>query len=46
MQKKKTKLVGRDAERGIFISVDEARRRKKTAIVQRVPVGKPPGKKK
>jgi hypothetical protein len=38
--KKKTKKVGRDAGSGKFIPVKEAKRRKKTAVVERVPVGK------
>ena len=36
----KKRLVGRDAGDGKFIPVKEARRRKKTAIVQKVKVGK------
>jgi len=36
----KKRLVGRDAGDGKFIPVAEARRRKKTAIVQKVKVGK------
>jgi hypothetical protein len=39
-RKPKTREVGRRADNGQFIPVSEARRRKKTAIVQRVPVGK------
>jgi len=35
-----TITVGRDAEDGTFISVDEARRRKNTAIVQRIKIKK------
>lgn len=34
-------LRGRDAGTGQFIKIDEARRRKKTAIVERIPL---PGK--
>lgn len=35
-RKPKTREVGRDARNGQFISVEEARRRKSTAIVQRI----------
>lgn len=42
-KKGKTRLAGRDAGTGQFIPVDEARRRKKTAVVERV---KNPAKKK
>jgi hypothetical protein len=44
--KKKTRLAGRDAEKGTFIPVAEARRRKKTAVVEHVPIGKRKGGKK
>jgi hypothetical protein len=40
MATKKTRKVGRDAGTGEFIPVKEARRRKKSAVVERVPVGK------
>jgi hypothetical protein len=43
MGAKKTRQVGRDAETGKFIPVDEARRRKKTAVVETIPI--PPKKK-
>ena len=36
-----TSLKGRDAETGRFIPVEEARRRRQTAVVERVPL---PGK--
>ena len=36
----KKRKVGRDAKDGKFIPVKEARRRKATAIVQHIPVGK------
>jgi len=39
-RKQKTRLVGRDAGSGEFIPVKEARKRKKTAIVQRIKIGK------
>ena len=39
-KKPKTREVGRRADNGRFIPVSEARRRKKTAIVQRIPVGR------
>lgn len=37
MPKPKTYLAGRDAGTGQFITVKEARRRKKTAVVERMP---------
>jgi len=40
----KTKKVGRDAKNGQFIPVKEAERRKKTAVVEKIPV-KPKKKK-
>jgi hypothetical protein len=40
MPKKKTTLRGRDAGNGQFIPVAEARRRKRTAVVERVPLAK------
>jgi hypothetical protein len=39
-KKKKTTQRGRDAGTGRFISVKEARRRKKTAVVENIPVPK------
>lgn len=36
MSKKKTYKVGRDAKTGKFITVKEAQRRKKTAIVETI----------
>ena len=33
----KRRLIGRDARKGRFISVAEARRRKSTAVVERIP---------
>ena len=36
--KRKSTLKGRDAGTGKFIPVDEARRRKSTAVVERVPL--------
>lgn len=44
----KTRKIGRDAATGEFISVEEAERRKRTAVVERVPISKPKkgGKKK
>ena len=36
----KTRKAGRDAETGRFIPVKEAKRRKKTATVETIPVGK------
>ena len=36
----KTRKAGRDAGTGQFIPVDEAKRRKKTAVVETIPVGK------
>jgi hypothetical protein len=42
---KKTRKIGRDAETGEFISVKAAKRRKKTAVVESVPVRKPKKKK-
>jgi hypothetical protein len=44
--KKKTRLAGRDAGTGEFIPVAEAKRRKKTAVVERIPVPKKRGGKK
>lgn len=40
MAKKKTttRKVGRDAETGLFIPLDEAKRRKKTAVVETIPL--------
>lgn len=38
---KKTRKVGRDAGTGQFISVKQAERRKKTAVVETVPVRAP-----
>lgn len=43
--RKKTRLAGRDAKKGTFIPVAEARRRKATAVVERLAIGKR-GKKK
>jgi hypothetical protein len=40
MSKKKTFKVGRDAKSGKFISVKEAQRRKKTAIVETIKIKK------
>ena len=40
MAKKKTRKIGRDAGTGEFITVKEAQRRKKTAIVETVKIGK------
>ena len=37
MAKRKTHTVGRDAETGQFITVDEARSRPKSTVVERVP---------
>lgn len=37
-KKAKTTLRGRDAGSGKFIPVSEARRRKKTATVERIPI--------
>ena len=42
--KRKARLAGRDAGSGQFITVDEARRRKKTAVVERIPLPKKRGK--
>ena len=42
-KKKRTRKAGRDAETGRFIPVEEAKRRKKTAVVETIPV---PGKRK
>ena len=39
-KKKSTRKIGRDAETGHFIPVDEAKRRKRTAIVETVTVPK------
>ena len=36
----KTRKIGRDAETGEFIPVKEARRRKKTAIVETIKIPK------
>jgi len=44
--KKKTRQIGRDAETGEFIPVKEAKKRKKTAVVERIPVPKKRGGKK
>jgi hypothetical protein len=33
----KGRKIGRDAEKGTFISVEEAERRKKTAVVETLP---------
>ena len=41
----KTRKAGRDAGTGQFIPVKEAERRKKTAVVETIPVGKPDKKK-
>jgi hypothetical protein len=38
MAKKKFTLRGRDAGNGRFISLASARRRKRTAVVERIPV--------
>lgn len=40
MAKKKTRKIGRDAGTGKFIPVREARRRKRTAVVETVRIGK------
>ena len=40
----KTRKVGRDAENGQFIPLKEAERRKKTAVIETIPISKP-GKK-
>jgi hypothetical protein len=42
--KKKTSQRGRDAGTGRFITIKEARRRKKTAVVENVPLPKRRGK--
>lgn len=39
-RKKPTRKIGRDAETGQFIPVDEAKRRKKTAVVETIKVPK------
>ncbi len=39
-RRRKTRLVGRDAGSGEFIPVAAARRRKSTAIVQRIRLGR------
>jgi hypothetical protein len=39
-EKSRTRQIGRDAGTGKFIPVKEARRRKRTAVVERVKVGK------
>jgi hypothetical protein len=44
--KRKTRQAGRDAGTGQFIPVSEAKRRKKTAVVERIPVPKKRGGKK
>lgn len=36
-KKRKMRLTGRDAGTGQFIPVSEARRRKRTAVVERIP---------
>lgn len=36
-----TRKIGRDAETGQFISVEEAERRKRTAVVETIKVKKP-----
>jgi len=38
--KKKTRKVGRCAKTGHFISIATAKRRKATAVVETVPIGK------
>jgi hypothetical protein len=38
MKKKKFREIGRDARTGQIISVEEARRSKGTAVVERVPI--------
>jgi hypothetical protein len=40
MVKRSTRKIGRDAETGRIIPVDEARRRKSTATVETVSTGK------
>lgn len=35
---RKTRLAGRDAKNGQFIPVDTARKRKKTSVVERLPL--------
>jgi len=42
--KPKTRLAGRDARTGQFIPVKEARQRKSTAVVERIPLPKKKGK--
>jgi hypothetical protein len=37
---KKTRKIGRDAEKGLFIPVSVAQRRKKTAVVETIRIGK------
>lgn len=37
----KTRKIGRDAETGEFIPVEEAERRKRTAVVETIKVKKP-----
>ena len=37
-KKARTRKIGRDAETGQFIPVEEARRRKKTAVVETIPL--------
>ena len=39
-KKPKSRLAGRDAENGRFITVDDARRRPKTTVVERLPLPK------
>lgn len=46
MPKRKSRLQGRDADSGEFISVEEARRRRKTAVVERIPLPRRRGKRK
>jgi len=38
--KPKTRLAGRDARTGQFITVNKARQRKNTAVVERIPLKK------
>jgi hypothetical protein len=40
MAKPKARLLGRDARTGQFIPVDEARKKKATAVVERIPLPK------
>ncbi|MCK4403689.1 MAG: hypothetical protein KAW02_01240 [candidate division Zixibacteria bacterium] len=39
-EERKTTLRGRDAETGRFIPIEDARRRPKTTVVERVPLPK------